>query len=50
MVLPWHRLPTEVVQPPSLELFKSCVDVALGDIVGRDGDGLMVDLGDLFQL
>ena len=29
----WHRLPSEVVGAPSLEVFKSCVDVALGDKV-----------------
>ena len=28
-VLQWHRLPREVVQSPSLEVFQSCVDVAL---------------------
>jgi len=43
----WNRLPVEVVQSPSLELFRFCVDVALMDmvsghvrgglVVGRDG-------------
>ena len=28
-VLQWHRLPREVVQTPSLEVFQSRVDVAL---------------------
>ena len=47
-VLQWHRLPRKVVQSPSLEVFQSCVDVALRDVVnGHGGDGLMVGLGDL---
>ena len=29
----WHRLPRKVVESPSLELFKKCVDVALSDLV-----------------
>jgi len=39
----WHRLPMEVVQSPSLEVFKSRVDVALRDVVsGLGGGGLVV--------
>ena len=49
----WHRLPREVVQLLPLEMFKSCEDVALRDVVsGHGGDGLVVGLGDfsgLFQ-
>ena len=37
----WHRVPREVVESPSMEVFQSCVDVALRDVVsGHGGDQL----------
>ena len=48
MVLQQHRLPREVVELLSLEVFQNRVNVALRDMVsGHGGDGLMVGLGDL---
>ena len=45
------QLLTEVVQSPSLEVFKSRVDVALRDVVsGHGGDRVVVGLDDLRRL
>lgn len=42
----WHRLPGEVVESPSLEIFKKRVNVILRDMVsGHGGGGPTVGLG-----
>lgn len=48
-VRPWSTLPWEVVEFPSLEVFKRGVDAVLGDVIsGALGSGrLMVSLDDL---
>lgn len=50
VVRQWQRLHREVVESPSLDVFKSHGDVALMDVVsGHGGDGLAIGLNDLFQ-
>jgi len=45
------QLPREVVESPSLEVFKKYGDVKMGDVVsGHDGDGLTVGLDYLRSL
>jgi len=29
----WHKFPVEVVESPSLEIFKSCLDMVLGSLL-----------------
>ena len=51
LVMHWHRLPREVVEPLSLEVFKNHVDVALKCMVSGHGeDVLMIGLHDLSGL
>jgi len=51
MVRQWHRLPREVVESPSLEVFQNRVDVALKDTIQTSHrHELMVGLDDLIGL
>jgi len=50
-VLQWHRLPKEVVESPSLEVFRNHVDVALRiRSLGMAGMGGQLDWMRSFQL
>jgi len=47
----WHRLPREVVESLSLEVFRNGGNMVVRDVVsGNGGGGLMVGLGDLSGL
>ena len=51
VVRQWHRLPREVMESLTLEVFRIHVNVALRDVVSRHGgDGLVVGLDDLSSL
>ena len=42
VVRQWQRLPREVAESPFVEVFKSCVDVALRGVVTVGLDGLFI--------
>ena len=51
VIMYWNRLPSEVVESPSPDVFKKSVDVALSDVAESGHEhGLMVGLDDLVGL
>ena len=50
-VLQWHRLSREGVESPFLKMFRKCIGMVLGVLVGGYGeDGLLAGLDDLRSL
>ena len=46
----WNRLAREVMESPSLEMFKNHGDVAMRDVISGHVGGGLVDLRGLVQL